>query len=87
MAKLITLLEQQRDEQPPTVAIQATTWWETVLAHVKLQECGLEVNLHVHVCSGNLSRETCYIKAVHSDSHIQSFHLSGHGLILLWLDK
>ena len=87
MAKLITLLEQQRDEQPPTVVIQATTWWETVLAHVKLQDRGLEVNLHVHVCSSNLSRETCYIKAVHSDSHIQSFHLSGHGLILLWLDK
>ena len=37
------------DRQPPTVVIQATTWWETVLARVKLQECGLEVNLPVKV--------------------------------------
>ena len=37
------------DGQPPTVAIQATTWWEAVLGHVKLQECGLGVYLPVKV--------------------------------------
>ena len=50
MAKLVTLLEQHLDRQPPTIVIQATPWWETVLAHVKLQECGLGVNLSVKVC-------------------------------------
>ena len=50
MAKLITVLEQHLDRQPPTVVIQATPWRETVLEHVKLMECGLAVNLHVKVC-------------------------------------
>ena len=50
MAKLVTLLEQHSDIEPPTVVIQATTWWETVCAHVKLQEHGLEVHLPVNVC-------------------------------------
>ena len=50
MAKLVTLMEQHLDRQPPTVVAQATTWWETVLACVKLQECGLEVHLFVKVC-------------------------------------
>ena len=50
MAKLVTLLEQHLDRQPPTVVTQATTWWETVLAHVKLQESGLGVHLPVNVC-------------------------------------
>ena len=50
MAKLITLLEQHLDRQPPTVVIQATPWRESVHAHVKLMECGLAVNLHVKVC-------------------------------------
>ena len=50
MAVLITLLEQHLDRQPPTVVTQATTWWETVLALVKLQEIGLGVNLPVKVC-------------------------------------
>ena len=50
MAKLISLLEQHLDRQPPTVVTQATTWWETALAHVKLQECGLGVHLPVKVC-------------------------------------
>ena len=45
MAKLVTLLEQHLDRQPPTVVTQATTWWETILAHVKLQESGLGVHL------------------------------------------
>ena len=49
MAGLITLLEQQLDGMPPTVVTQATTWWETVLALVKLQESGLGVNLPVYV--------------------------------------
>ena len=50
MARLISLLEQHLDRQPPTVVTQATTWWETVLALVKLQECGLGVHLPVKVC-------------------------------------
>ena len=49
MAELVTLLEQHLDGQPPTVAIQATTWWVAVLAHVKLQDCGLGVHLPVKV--------------------------------------
>ena len=50
MAKLVTLLEQPLDKQPPTVVMSATTWWETVLVHVMPQECGLGVNLPVKVC-------------------------------------
>ena len=51
MAGLITVLEQHLDRQPPTVVTQATTWWETVLALVKLQEIGLGVHhLPVEVC-------------------------------------
>ena len=38
MARLITPLEQHLDRMPSTVVIQATTWWETVLALVK-QAC------------------------------------------------
>ena len=49
MVELITLLEQHLDRQPLTVVTQATTWWETVLAHVKQQECGLGVHLPVNV--------------------------------------
>ena len=50
MAKSVTLEEQHWDKQPPTVVIQATLWWEVVLAHVNLQECGLAVHLPVKVC-------------------------------------
>ena len=50
MVKLITLLEQHLDRQPPTVVTQATTWWETVFACVKLMESGLGVHLPVNVC-------------------------------------
>ena len=50
MAKLLTLEEQYLDRQPLTVVLQGTTWWETALAHVKLQESGLGVNLSVKVC-------------------------------------
>ena len=49
MAKLVTLLEQHLDRQPFTVVIQASTWWEIILALVKLQECGLKVHLPVKV--------------------------------------
>ena len=47
---LITLLEQHLNRQPPTVVTQATTWRETVLALVKLQEIGLGVHQPVKVC-------------------------------------
>ena len=50
MVKLIKLLEQHLDRRPSTVVTQATTWWETILAHVKLQESGLGVPLPVKVC-------------------------------------
>ena len=50
MARLLSLLEQQLDRMPPTVVTQATIWWETVLALVKLQEIGLGVYLAVKVC-------------------------------------
>ena len=48
MAELVTL-EQHMDIEPPTVAIQATTEWEAVVALVYLQECGLGVHLSVDV--------------------------------------
>ena len=50
MAVLLTLLEQHLERQQPTVVTQDTTWWETVLALVKLQEIGLGVHLPVKVC-------------------------------------
>ena len=50
MARLLTLLEQHSDRQPPTVVTQAITWWETVLVLVKLQEIGLKMHLPVKVC-------------------------------------
>ena len=50
MAKLLALLEQHLDRQPPTVVIQATIWWEALIALVNLQECGLVVYLPVKVC-------------------------------------
>ena len=49
MAKSVTLVEQHMDRQLPTVVIQATTWWETVLALVKLQGCGPGEHLPVKV--------------------------------------
>ena len=59
MAKLVILLEQHLDKQPPTVVIQATLWWEVVLAHVNLQECGLAVHLPVKVCYYTLKVNLC----------------------------
>ena len=50
MAMSVIPLEQRLDRQLLIFVIEATTWWETVLAHVKLQECGLGVNLPVNVC-------------------------------------
>ena len=55
MAKFLTLLEQHLDRQPPTVVIQAITWWEAVLALVKLQECGLEMHLSVKVSAYHIN--------------------------------
>ena len=49
MAKLASVVGQHLDIQPTTAVMQATTWWEAVLAHVKLQECGLGVHLPVNV--------------------------------------
>ena len=49
MVMLVKVMEQLLDIQSPTAVIQGTTWWEAVLAHVKLQEGGLEVHLHVNV--------------------------------------
>ena len=49
MAVLVTVVEQHSDRQPPTVVIQATSWWAGVLVHVKLQEDGLVVHLPVNV--------------------------------------
>ena len=49
MAKLLTLLEQYLDTQPPIVVIQAIIWWEAVIAFVKLPVCGLGVHLPVKV--------------------------------------
>ena len=53
MAKLVTLLEQHLDRQPPTVVIRVTTWREKV-AHVKLQECGLGMNLRAKVSQSTI---------------------------------
>ena len=50
MAVLITLLEQHLDRQPTMIVTQATTWWEIVIALVKLQEIGLGMHLPVKVC-------------------------------------
>ena len=55
MANSVTLEEQHLDRQPPTVAIQATTWWEIGLALVKLQGCGLEVHLSVEVSAYHIN--------------------------------
>ena len=49
-AKLFTAVGQHLVILPPIVVIQATAWWEAVLVHVKLQECGLGVHLPVNVC-------------------------------------
>ena len=49
MAVLVTVAEQHSDRQLRTVVIQATSWWEAVLEHVKLQEDGLAVHLPVNV--------------------------------------
>ena len=49
MAKLVTVVGQHLGILPPTAVIRATTWEGGVLAHAKLQNCGLGVNLPVHV--------------------------------------
>ena len=62
MAKLVTQEEQDSDRQPPTVVILATSWWETAIVHVKLQEGGLGVKLPVRVCCTKL--ECCVVDAL-----------------------
>ena len=49
MAGLVTLVEQHIDKELPTDAIQATGWWEAILALVKLQDGGLGMHLYVKV--------------------------------------
>ena len=49
------------DTELPTVAIQATTEWEAVVALVYLQEDGLEVHLPVKVTTTMLCIYTAYI--------------------------
>ena len=49
MGELVTVVGQHLDRQLTTVVMLATTWWEAVLAHVKLQERGLGVHLPVNV--------------------------------------
>ena len=70
MARLIMLLEQHLDRQPPTVVTQATTWWETVLALVKLQEIGLWVHLPVKVCYCTLYLLSFYERSENSSETI-----------------
>ena len=50
------------EREPPTVAIQATTELEAVLALVSLQEGGLGVHLHVDVCCYYF---TCMCMSIH----------------------
>ena len=77
MAKLLTLLEQYLDGQPPIVVIQAIIWWEAVIALVKLQVCGLGVHLPVKVamilsvlfCSLNLHGITPGAQCYHCKSN------------------
>ena len=71
MAELVTVEEQHMDIEPPTVAIQAITWWEAVLAGVKLeqlQDFGLGVLLLVDVC--------CYSCTVTSKMYAHDVFLS-----------
>ena len=62
MAKLITVLEQHLDKQPPTDVTLATTWWETILAYVKLMECGLGMSLPASVSQTYVA---CNLKTSH----------------------
>ena len=57
MANSVTLEEQHL---PPTVAIQATPWWEIGLALVKLQGCGLEMHLSVKVSAYHINHIKLY---------------------------
>ena len=61
----VTVEEQQLDREPPTVAIQAITWWEAVRALVKAQECGLAVHQPVHVCCDYTPQMYVYIMGKH----------------------
>ena len=70
MAKLVIPVEQHLDRLPPTVVIQATTWWETAIIHAELQECGLVVHLPVRVCCyWRLSTIMLILQGVYSVIH------------------
>ena len=73
MAKLVTLLEQHLDRQPSTVVTQATTWWETVLAHVKPQESGLGMHLPVNVCCMHIKLFEVTDQGSTSELNVHSF--------------
>ena len=73
MARLITLLEQHLDRQPPTVVTHATTWWETVVALVKPQEIGLGVHLPVKVCYSHSFHTYVHIHKKHN--HVFRLHI------------
>ena len=81
MAKLVTLVEQHLDKQLPTVAIQATSWWEAVHAHVKLQECGLGMHLPVKVgclytiCMPVHSGGKCLVLSSHQNK-LEELHMA-----------
>ena len=75
MAELVTVLEQHMEREPPTVAIQATTEWEAVLALVYLQEGGLGVHLYVDVCCSYFTCMCMVGASVHSSVQIKKrFH-------------
>ena len=65
MAKLVTVVGQHLDRQLTTAVIQATTWEGRVLAHAKIQNCGLGVNLPVHVCHYCMTFKWWYVYMMH----------------------
>ena len=78
MAKLVIPMEQHWDRLQPTGVILATTWWETVLARVKLMECGLGVNLPASVSQTWLYVCNLQLKLYHIFMHVNE-----NGLVVL----
>ena len=70
MAKLVTLLEQHLEGQPPTVVTRYTYWWEAQLALVKLQECGLGTHLPVVSICANWK-----VEVAHADTHTKKCYV------------
>ena len=87
------------DRMPPTVVTQATPWWETILALVKLQEIGLGVHLPVKVWvillfsyvlihkKHNMSLGLAYLIAhtseLNCDIHIYVFYVYISGYVII----